>query len=163
MTQTERYIKSLTNLKPGDLGLLRTHIGRKLDKSVDGFDLFAGLWWPLRQRSAGAPRRQVAWLIAKLYAFRPIAHCQGSELSLQLRRCEPREERVGKRFRLKFDEMLTLPLDKIEPALQWALGAIAANDLKLDWARMTNDLSIWERETTRLKWAKRYLETGERG
>lgn len=163
MTATEQYIEVLSNLKAGELGLLRGQAGQGLDESVHGFDLFAGLWWPLRANSPRAPRRQTAWLIAKLYAFCPIPQSTRETIACQLRRCEPREERARKRFRQKFDELLTLPLDTIEPILRWALDIIASKDLKLDWVKLTDDLSIWERETTRLRWAKEYLQTDERG
>jgi len=153
----------LTNLKAGELGLLRTHAGRDLDETVDGFDLFTGLWWPLRAKSAGAPRREVAWLIAKLYAFRPIEHSPRQTFACQLRQCQPNEERAGKRFQQKFDEMLTQPLDKIEPALRWALGLLASKDMKLDWVKLTDDLSFWEHESTRLRWAEQFLNTNEGG
>lgn len=163
MTATEQYISVLTNLKAGELGLLRTHAGQGLDETVDGFDLFTGLWWPLRAKSASAPRREVAWLIAKLYASRPIEHSSGETLACQLRRCQPNEEKAKDRFRQKFDEMLTLPLDKIEPALRWALDIVASKDLKLDWINLTDDLSIWEPESTRLKWAEEFLKSLEGG
>lgn len=159
MNATEQYIHALTQLKTGDLGLLRTHAGQGLDESVNGFDLFAGLWWPLRARNQRAPRRKVAWLIAKLYAFCPIEQCAGDTLARQLCRCRPAEERARERFRHKFDEMLGLPLDVIEPALQWALDRIAADSGKLDWVKLTDDLSQWERETIRLEWAEQFLET----
>ncbi|MGB8656631.1 MAG: type I-E CRISPR-associated protein Cse2/CasB [Candidatus Zixiibacteriota bacterium] len=162
MTATEQFINVLTNLKPGELGLLRTHAGQGLDESVHGFDLFAGIWWPLRQESQRAPRRGVAWLIAKLYASCPIPQSGGQTLARELRRCEPREERARKRFRQKFDELLTLPLRRIEPALRWALDLIASKQAKLDWVKLTDDLSIWERETTRRRWANEYLQTDER-
>jgi len=159
VSSTEDYICALTDLKTGELGLLRTHAGKGLDESVDGFDLFSGLWWPLREKGPGAPRRSVAWLIAKLYAFRPIPQSKGDTLPRQLRSCKPNDERL----RQKFDEMLSLPLDQIESALQWALDEIASKDLKLDWVELTNKLSIWDRESTRIEWAEQFLEINERG
>ncbi len=157
MTPTEEYIEILTHLKSGELGLLRKHAGQGLDQSVDGFDLFAGLWWPLREKNQRAPRRAVAWLIAKLYAFRPLEHSPGRTLAGQLGRWRndkvPEKDPVAQRF----DSMLTLPLEKIEPPLHWALDLIASKDPKLDWVRLANDLSIWEREITRLKWAEDFL------
>ena len=155
-------MNACTRLKSGELGLLRTHAGQGLDESVEGFDLFAGLWWPLRQKNERAPRREVAWLIAKLYAFRPIPQSPGDTLARQLRQCQPNMDPAKKRFRQRFDRMLTLPIDRIEPALQWALGRIASSIGQLDWVRLTDDLSIWERETTRLRWAEQYLKTDER-
>lgn len=151
MTPTEQYIEYLTRMKSGELGLLRQHAGQGLDETVDGFDLFTGLWWPLRAKSERTPRREVAWLIAKLYAFRPIPQSSGETLASQLRRYRPDQKR--------FDRMLTLPLGKIEPALRWALDLLASKDLKLDWVKLTNDLSIWERESTRLKWAEQFLKS----
>lgn len=159
MTASEQYLSILTNLKAGELGLLRTHAGQRLDESVNGFDLFTGLWWPLRQRNKRAPRRLVAWLTAKLYAFCPIEHSPGETLACQLRQCQPNEERASKRFRQKYDEMLTLPLEKMEPALRWALDQIASKGLQVDWVEMIDDLSIWERESTRFKWAVQLLDT----
>lgn len=157
MTATEQYILVLRNLKTGELGLLRDHAGQGLDESVEGFDLFAGIWWPLRAQSQRAPRRAVAWLIAKLYAFRPVEHSPGQTFAYQLGRCrddeDPKKDRVAQRF----DRFLTLPVERIEPALQWALDLIASKHLKFDWAELTDDLSLWERESKRLKWAKEFL------
>lgn len=163
MSPTEQYINILTNLKSGELDLLRTHARQGLDESVDGFDLFTGLWWSLRAKSAGAPRREVAWLISKVYAFRPISQSPGETLACQLGRCRPDKNTEKERFTQRFDRMLTLPLGKIEPALQWALDLLASKDLKLDWLKLTDDLSIWERESTRLKWAEQFLKTFEGG
>lgn len=162
MSATDQYIDLLTRLKAGELGLLRTHAGQGLDESVDGFDLFAGLWWPLRQKNERAPRREVAWLIAKLYAFSPIEHSPADYLARQLRRCQPNEERAREGYEKRFDRMLVLPVGQIEPALQWVLGEIASNGRKLDWVKLTDDLSIWERETTRLEWARQFVEISER-
>ncbi len=160
-TATEQYIGVLSQLKPGDLGLLRTHAGQRPDESVDGFDLFAGLWWPLRANNQRAPRREVAWLIAKLYAFCPAPQSHGDTLARQLRQCQPSEDGKRKRFQQKFDEMLLLPLNSIEPALRWAIRVISSSDKQLDWVRLTDDLSIWERESTRLRWAEQFLENDE--
>jgi len=163
MTATEQYVSVLTLLKPGELGLLRTHAGQGLDESVDAFDLFTGLWWPLRQRNERAPKRDIAWLIAKLYAFCPISHSRGDTLAGQLRLCQPQENPARERFQKKLDQMLMLPVAKIEPALRWALGRIASKEEKVDWVMLTDDLWRWERESTRLKWAQQFLGYSERG
>jgi len=162
VSPTEQYIQVLTRLKPGDLGLLRSHTGQGLDESVDGFDLFTGIWWPLRQKTERAPRRDVAWLIAKLYAFCAIHHSQDDYLALQMSRSQPNEERERRRYQRRFDQMLVLSVSRIEPALQWALDNIASKIPRLDWVKLTDDLSIWERETTRLKWAEQFLAFNER-
>jgi hypothetical protein len=46
----------------------------------------------------------------------------------------------------------------LEPALRWALDPIASKDLNIDWVKLTDDLSIWRRESTRLKWAEEFLK-----
>ena len=67
MTPTDRFIERLENLKEGEQSRLRTLAGRSLDERLDGFDLFTGLGWPLRQTSPVAPRRETSWLVAKLF------------------------------------------------------------------------------------------------
>lgn len=155
MTPTEQFIQALQSLKPGDLSQLRGHAGRPLDQSVPGFDLFAGVWWPLREKSQRAPRREVAWLVAKLYAFRPLPYAPGATLARQLGRLLLADDRARTRHQQRFDELLLLPLAQIEFALQWALTVIGGRGL--DWVQLTDKLSVWEREKTRLKWSNEFL------
>jgi len=162
VTSTEKYICKLTSLKAGELGLLRKHSGQGLDETVEGFDLFAGLWWPLRQKNERAPRREVAWLIAKLHASCPIEQSPGDTLARQLRVCRPNKEPERARFAERFDRMLLLPIKKIEPALCWALDLVASREMKVDWVKLTDDLSVWEREATRTAWAKQFIGDNER-
>jgi CRISPR type I-E-associated protein CasB/Cse2 len=154
---TEQFVHTLESLKPGDLGRLRNHAGLPLDASVGGFDLFAGLWWPLREKNQRAPRRDVAWLIAKLYAFRPMPQVDGATLASQLGRLKGADRTVARRQQ-KFDELLALPINQIEPALQWAIALVPQDDARLDWVRLTDELSQWEWEDTRRKWAEQYLQ-----
>ena len=163
MTATEQYIHVLETLKAGDRKLLRMHAGQGLDRSTRGFDLFAGLWWPLRQNNPKVPRREVAWLVAKLFAVYPVPHFPDETLASQLKKCQPTRMPDHHRFAQRFDRMLVLSLNQIEPALQWALKCI--DELacpRLDWVRLTDELSIWERDSTRLKWANQFLAIHER-
>ena len=154
---TEEFIQKLGSLKAGDLGRLRLHADRPIDESVDGFDLFAGLWWPLREKNQRAPRREVAWLIAKLYAFCPVPHAPGVTLAWQLGRLPLSDERARTRHQQRFDDLLLLPLARTEPALRWALTLIAHGGKGMDWVRLTDELSMWEREETRLNWSNDFL------
>lgn len=160
---TRDYIHTLMKLKQGDLGLLRTHAGQGIDRSSQAFDLFASLWWPLRSKSQRAPRREVAWLIAKLYAYRPIPQSEEDTLARQLSRCRPQGGPERDRFRQRFDGMLMQRLEAIEEPLRWALDLIAKNGNRIDWVKLTDDLSIWEREDTRIVWAKQLIEKTNEG
>lgn len=156
-TATESYVQRLVALKKGELTLLRNHAGGPLDQSVEGFDLFTGLWWSLRQESQRAPRREVAWLVAKLFATFPIPHTPGVRLARQLARSWPRTESEGSRFRFRMDEMLVSPFTDIEPSLRWALNHIAKSKLDLDWVRLIDDLSVWDRRNVQFNWAEEVL------
>jgi len=173
MTATEDFINTLTRLKEGDLGLLRTHAGQGLDESVNGFDIFTGLWWPLRKDNVRTPERQSAWLVTKLYGAFPVADVrdQGVELAKLIGRLEKRlrEESQRQRFRARFDAILQTPLAKLEPHLSWALSgireAVAEGHTRgLDWVRLLDDLRLWvrgpdvqDREPTRRNRNVRYI------
>jgi hypothetical protein len=86
----------------------------------------------------------------------------GDTLARQVRRRQPASGNERNRFVQRFDRMLTLPLDRIESALQWAIRSVASTGGKLDWVKLTDDLSIWERESTRLTWAEQFLNADER-
>ena len=78
------YINRLSTLKSGDLSIIRTLQNKTLDESLEGFDIFTSLWWPLREKNQRAPRREPAWLIAKLFASCPLKHENGMSLPLLL-------------------------------------------------------------------------------
>jgi len=166
MSHTIAFIQRLENLKEGERSRLRRLAGKPLDKTLQGFDLFTGLWWPLRQSSPVAPRRETSWVVAKLYGAFPIPHAQGATLASLLGRLEPRDERDQARFRRRFDALLCSPLPVVEPHLHWALRAIidAFPGAGVDWVRLLDDLSIWDRgeehkreRDVRDIWAEQYL------
>ncbi len=154
---TYRFIINLSKLKSGELSLLRTHADQGLDESLQGFDIFTGIWWPLRQKNQRAPRRSVAWLVCKLYAVAPLPFEKGEHImTLLAKRRKQLDNDKRDRFDKRVDEMLVQSLDTIEPHLRWALREIAKLG-SLDWAQLTDDLSIWERQTTRQKWINQYI------
>lgn len=185
MSQATPFIQRLEGLKEGERSRLRSLAGRPLDARLDGFDLFTGLWWPLRQQSPVAPRRETSWLIAKLYGafgsavphFVPPSERQGPALPAILGVCEPYDPpdcKAQKRFRVRFDTLLCSPMPALEPNLRWALGEIAkarkdrvphARGVRgIDWALLLDDLSIWDRgeaharrRDVRDEWAAAYL------
>lgn len=182
MSQTAEYIKRLLDLQEGERSRLRRLAGRPLDETLQGFDLFTGLWWPLRAKSPATPRREPSWLVAKLFGAFRVPHIrpdsgEGPSLPKILGRCEPcdpPEFKSRNRFRKRFDALLCSPLSALEPNLRWALGEVAqvvaghvphVRDVKgIDWEQLLDDLSIWERGEVHCRgrdvrdiWAETYL------
>ena len=180
MSQTAAFIARLGRkviIGPAEQAEFRALAGRSLDHSVNDFDLFTGLWWPLREKSATAPRREVAWLVAKLYSAFPIPHAPcvrdgPSTLASILGREEIRirPDSVRQRFRQRFDSLLCAPLTDLEPHLRWALAVVrdATADRRIsgvDWVQLTDHISIWDRgpehglgRDIREIWAEQYWE-----
>lgn len=153
MSETLAFIRRLEKLKEGERSHLRRLAGQALDHTLPGFDLFTGLWWPLRQDSPVAPRRETSWLVAKLYGAFPIPHVRPDDtfnrptLASVLSRCEPPHPACSdaallssappdhdpargqfieaRRYRRRFDAMLQAPLFVLEPHLRWALSEVA--------------------------------------
>ncbi|MCK6483781.1 MAG: hypothetical protein HUU22_04870 [Phycisphaerae bacterium] len=206
---TTAYIERLKNLKEGERSRLRSLAGRRLDARLDGFDLFTGLWWPLRADSPAAPRREPSWLVAKLFgAFgdavphvRPDEQTAGPTLPAVLGLCEPRRPHcldaaplnspppdhepaksefiAARKFRTRFDAVVCSALSGLEPHLRWALGEVAKavagrvphakGACGIDWARLLDDLSIWDRGESHRRgrdihdiWAEAYLNAADR-
>jgi CRISPR type I-E-associated protein CasB/Cse2 len=163
MSLAAAFIARLQSLPAGDRARLRQLAGQPLDEELEGFDLFTGLWWPLRQNSERAPERRSAWLVAKLYGAYPLPHVRdGPSLARRLGRIRlPAKEK--ERFRNRVDALLMAPLARLEPHLRWALGAISHSADQsappgLNWAELLDDLSRWERrEKVRDRWAEEFL------
>ncbi|HRR82743.1 MAG TPA: type I-E CRISPR-associated protein Cse2/CasB [Planctomycetota bacterium] len=178
MSLTDAFIARLEDMKAGDRARLRQLAGQPLDRSVPGFDLFTGLWWPLRQKSPQAPERRTAWLVAKLYGAFPIPNTRASPgsrratLPAVLGRAEARQK-DRERFRQRFDALILAPLSAIEPPLRWALSiarkAVAqGHEPGMDWVDLLDDLHSWDRGHERGRavdipdqWAREYLSPFE--
>lgn len=199
MSQTHLFVARLTNdqiFGPSERARIRAIAGRDLDANTTAFDIFTGIWWPLRKKSQGGPRRGVAWLVLKLYAAFPVPHvrpeaAKGPALAETLGWCEPVHPACphaallsgpvpdcepaksqfieARRFRRRFDALLSTPLSALEPDLRWALSVVMYAVEKrrcrgIDWIQLTDHLSIWDRgEEHRLErdirdiWAEQYL------
>ncbi len=180
MNATEAFVKRLDNLKEGERSRLRRLAGHPLDTTVEGFDLFTGLWWPLRATNERTPRRELSWLVAKLYGASSVPHVRpesgvAPSLPAILGRCEPTdppEYKARDRFRTRFDAVICSTLTDIEPRLNWALDEIgravsgriphAKGVTGIDWALLLDDLSLWDKESNPDDtWQKRRLNTHE--
>jgi CRISPR type I-E-associated protein CasB/Cse2 len=171
MSPTDTFVRKLQALKEGELSVLRAHAGKPLDETLPGFDLFTGLWWPLRQKSPKAPSREASWLVAKLFGAFPVKHSRPEEehqhptLAKILGRIEPCDDYGSRRFRARFDALLCSSLSSLEPQLRWALSQVDAAVTRgrvpgLDWVELLDDLWKWDRggdRDIREQWADQYL------
>jgi hypothetical protein len=172
MEMTKSFVDRLQALKSGERSRLRRLADRPLDRSLAGFDLFTGLWWPLRRKSPRVPRREASWLVGKLFGAYPLEHRDREDfhLAVMLGRCEPADEKKRERFRRRFDALLQSPLHAIEPHLRWAIRVTATvpadgKSPGLNWVRLLDDLSRWdqpqryhEQSTVADEWANSYLD-----
>ncbi len=162
---TAKYIANLEKLKEGELSILRILQYCPLDETLDGFDLFTGLWWPLRAKDQFAPQREVAWLIARLFARYRLKHNNDNELPVILGRiCSNiKDEKAEIRFISKFDQLFRLSNTHLDHHLSWALGTLIDNGITtLDWIKLTDDLSIWDKESTRITWVNKFNDSYKR-
>jgi hypothetical protein len=181
MSQTVVFIKRLEDLPEGERSRLRRLGGQALDKTLQGFDLFTGLWWPLRATNERTPRRELSWLIAKLFGASSVPHVRpesgiGPSFPYVLGRCEPNdppEYCTRDSFRRRFDAVICSTLSNIEPRLNWSLDEIgravtrrtphAKGVAGIDWALLLDDLSLWDKEyNPDDTWQKSRLNAHER-
>ncbi len=184
MIPKEEFIGLLEGLSESQRQLLRSLALRSLHDSLQGFDLFTGVWWPLRARSPAAPQRETSWIVAKLHAAYPIPHVRpdngsGPSLGSILGRLEPRDEQEKRRFRRRFEHVIASPFEHLEPQLRWALAQVAQALKKtthtssplqgIDWERLLDDLSNWSstrqqrgKLNVREQWAEDYLKESKK-
>ena len=141
-------------LKSGDLSLIRTLQNKTLDESLEGFDIFTSLWWPLREKNQRAPRREPAWLIAKLFASCPLKHANGMSLPKLLGKLANEQRRANSEpiSENLFERIINLPFDMLEPELKKALMQISRKYESIDWVHLIETVSIWDREYIRERW-----------
>lgn len=171
---TKRFIEKLELMSKAEQSILCNHSNLPINHSLNGFDIFTGLWWPLRQKYQNTPRRDVSWLIAKLYAKYPIKHAQKdfNSFAKLLGKNKPKENDWTK-FKNHFDSILNSSLDNIEYHISWGLSIlyIAAKknkNITLNWVQLIDDLSIWDRGKEHRKkiqiqveWAKQFLSIND--
>lgn len=149
MTPTLRFIRRLQKLHEGDLSLLRRSHGRPLDHSGLAFDLFTGIWWPLREKTQRAPQRWCAWLVAKLYGSFPLP--EGARpVAVAVGALEPRRPADKERYRGRFDALLASPGQDLalEPHLRTWLQQIedrSPSYTAINWSQLLDDLWRWDR------------------
>ncbi len=159
----KEFTRRLAEQKEGILSLLRGKSGAEIDRDPVAFDLFTGLWWPIRQAHKDAPRRHIAWLACKLYGWVPLEDSTGCHLPDQLARAARRagSEQARDSIIDRFDLLLNTPQERLEPELQWALAVVRdyLDRPALDWGKLIDHLSVWKRQSLRRYWALRFAET----
>lgn len=180
MSPTAAFIKRLEALQEGERSRLRRLAGQPLGHTLEGFDLFTGLWWPLRATNERTPQRDLSWLTSKLFGASTVPHVRpesgvGPSLPAVLGRCEPTDPpdyKARDRFRKRFDTVICSTVSDIEPRLNWALDEIAhavkgrtphaKGVTGIDWALLLDDLSLWDKEfNTADTWQKSRLNAHE--
>jgi len=165
----KKFVSRLVDRKNGIISLLRSSAGTGIDRDAIAFDLFTGLWWPIRQHHKDTPRRHVAWLVCKLYGWTPLPQQNGNRLPRQLARAAVQQARAnakrGNEIREsimdRFDLLLNTPVERIEPELEWALATVAdaLDNPGIDWNKLIDHLSVWHRHSVRLFWAQEFANT----
>jgi hypothetical protein len=127
------------------------------------FDLFTGLWWPLRDKGPRVPARETAWLVAKLFAWNP-RNDHALPFPAGVRRLAGLPPHDAKRFaraEQEFERLLSGANLPREPDLRKFVRRLQRKGLGLDWALLLDDLSRWTNpeECRPARWAKAWLST----
>jgi hypothetical protein len=71
-----KFVRLAAGLDPASWAVVEQAANKALDHSPAAFDIFTGLYWPLRNRDRTLPSRNAAWLALKLMAtagrLRPV-------------------------------------------------------------------------------------------
>ena len=95
-------------------GAIRTHAGQG-STNPQPVRPFLGLMVALAEKNERAPRREVAWLVAKLYAFCPFRIAPARPSLAAIGRCRPTKDPQEIRFPEKVRRMLPCRLTTSNP------------------------------------------------
>jgi len=125
---------------------------------IEAFDLFTGLWWPLR-RGPRVPGREASWLVAKLFPWNPST-VEGGSLGDVLGQTAPRRREDLLRERRRIDSLLRAQGRPLEACLRQAVCRLNRAGVALDWVQVLQDLTLWDRpwKPTQTKWARDWLQ-----
>jgi len=63
-----RFVSAVAQLDGTAWGILANAAGRSMDEDPAAFDIFTGVYWPLRNKHSTLPSRNAAWMALKLMA-----------------------------------------------------------------------------------------------
>jgi hypothetical protein len=63
-----RFVAAVAQLDDRSWGVLVDSANRRLDQDAAAFDIFTGIYWPLRSRDPTVPGRNAAWMALKIMA-----------------------------------------------------------------------------------------------
>ncbi len=144
---SRRFVLAAAALSHGDWAVLASAAGREMHESPPAFDLFSGLWWPLR-RAPGVtpPAREVAWLVLKLMATAPPSHRHQAAGAAFLPISKlPKRQPPGRRDGRKEDSRYPVAFPR-GPRLETSLRQIIHENLRdrkpepVDWAGLCDRL-----------------------
>ena len=127
-----KFVRLCSRLDNASWAILEQAANKPLNYSAAAFDIFTGLYWPLRQKDKTAPARNAAWLALKLMAtagaMRPTpavgSHQPWRDLELSDSPAETRVYRkaipTGRRLEAEIREILRRHAEKPSPAgIDW--------------------------------------------
>ncbi len=65
---TYRFVSAAAGLDSHSWAVVASAAGQSMNENPAAFDIFTGLYWPLRTRDPGVPSRNAAWLALKVMA-----------------------------------------------------------------------------------------------
>jgi len=158
------YVARLESLTTGQLSLLRTLRYQPLDASLTGFDIFTAIWWPLREKGKHAPRREIAWLVLKLYATNVLRHEKGATLPLllgNLHTAYAHEEAMQNIIFKQVQSLLSSTTHTIEPILDTCISLVKKEYTALDWIHLLDTISAWEAQSAKMRWAEDFYNNAK--
>jgi len=129
-----KFVRLAAGLDAASWAVVEQAASKALDHSPAAFDIFTGLYWPLRNRDRTLPSRNAAWLALKLMAtagrLRPVAgrtsgpHQPWRDLALRdspaKGRVYPRAVPVGRHLEAALREAIRRHAQKPSPAgIDW--------------------------------------------
>jgi hypothetical protein len=134
-----RFVTSLRRLDRSKLLTLRQAAGKPLGAGLASFDIFNGLWRPLRRKRRVG--RGPCWLVATLFPWNSKSGGAGS-LGAAMRAFAARRANFDQAKR-RFSLLLASSGPTADLRLLETVRLLAEEDLPLDWVRLLRDLSEW--------------------
>jgi len=154
----EQFVDRLGELSESDLKTLRNAAGGRRGDDVRVYDIFTGLFRPLRRKHIMV--RWAYYLVATLYPWHP-GNGPPANLGAAMRRLRPpsREKDARDRADRRFRRLLDSKGRDLGVRLLECVRMLRREGIPVDWPRLIEDLSQWYRgnHKTQYSWAEEYF------